>query len=314
MANGFGTPGGWAVYDRTTATRERLWADHDPLKARIEDTGAAATAKVSDLRQLTWSRNGRFLAGIVNGREGQELWTIAADGSLAQARRVPHRIAFPAWTPRGEVACIATIDGRPRITSPCGGAVVRTDPDLDVYGPFAFALDGATVYASLANSSGTVDLWAIPVARRTLAAPDLVLARQLRARRSPQTAASPSRSRATAPSWRWPTPQAAPTRPLATFQSETPSWDPAGRSIGITYGTWRRLVDDAKYPDIAQEAGIITVNADQPATQPASVVHASDSEDQSLCWSPNGKWIAFHSHKDQSDDIWLREASAPRRR
>ena len=110
------------------ATRERLWADHDPLKARIEDTGAAATAKVSDLRQLTWSRNGRFLAGIVNGREGQELWTIAADGSLAQARRVPHRIAFPAWTPRGEVACIATIDGRPRITSPCGGAVIRTDP------------------------------------------------------------------------------------------------------------------------------------------------------------------------------------------
>lgn len=84
VANGFGTPGGWAVFDRTTATRERLWADHDPLKARIEDTGAAATAKVSDLRQLTWSRNGRFLAGIVNGREGQDCGRLPP---TAQSRR-----------------------------------------------------------------------------------------------------------------------------------------------------------------------------------------------------------------------------------
>src|SRR4029453_19380322 len=29
VANGFGTPGGWAVYDRATGARGRLWADHD---------------------------------------------------------------------------------------------------------------------------------------------------------------------------------------------------------------------------------------------------------------------------------------------
>ena len=37
------------------------------------------------------------------------------------------------------------------------------------------------------------------------------------------------------------------------------------------------------------------------------------SEDQSLCWSPNGKWIVYHSHKDQGDDLYLVPAdlSAP---
>ena len=181
LADGFETQTGWALYDRAAGTRQRLWADHDPLRARLGDTGTeTTTAKVSDLRQLTWSRAGRFIAGIVNGREGQELWTISADGTLAQARRIPSRIAFPAWTPRGEIACIATIDGRPRITSPCGGAVINMDPDLDVHGPFAFTLDGTTVYASLANTSGTVDLWAAPVAGGRARRLTVVLARHLR--------------------------------------------------------------------------------------------------------------------------------------
>jgi TolB protein len=99
------------------------------------------------------------------------------------------------------------------------------------------------------------------------------------------------------------------TSPLATFQSETPSWDPTGKWIGITYGTWRRIPDDAKYPDIAQDAGIIGADPSNPATRPSEVVHDSASEDQALCWSPNGKWIAFHSHKEQSDDLWLRRAN-----
>jgi Tol biopolymer transport system component len=98
------------------------------------------------------------------------------------------------------------------------------------------------------------------------------------------------------------------TTQLATFQSETPSFSPDGKSMGITYGSWRRIVDDFHYPDIAQEAGIISLTGTLPAKEPSTVVQASKSEDQGLCWSPNGKWIAFHSHKDQSDDVWLQPA------
>jgi Tol biopolymer transport system component len=314
LADGFETAGGWAVYDRLAGTRRALWADRGELVAR-SSSGAVSTAHPGDLRQATWSPDGKFIAGIVNGRDGQELWTVSADGASARAQRIAGRISFPAWTPRGDVACIATVDGRSRVSIPCGGPGVRTDPDADAYGPLAFAPDGRTVYVSLANPSGTVDLWSVPAgggsSRRLTAfsrdayapsvASDGTLIFKVQSYRT-TVAVAPAGG--------------GPSQPLATFQSETPSWDPTGRQIGITYGTWRRVTDDAHYPDIAQDAGIIDVDPSHPATAPARVVHASESEDQSLCWSPNGRWIAFHSHKDQSDDIWLRPAAGdavPRR-
>jgi len=316
LTDGYRTPTGWAVYDRAAGTRSGLWPNRDALTAKLDEAGASTTtAKISDLRQLAWSPAGRFIAAIVNGREGQELWTVAADGSSALARRIPQRIAFPAWTARGEIACVATAAGRSRISVPCGGTAITIDPDLDVYGPIAFSPDGATVYASLPNASGTLDLWAVPSAggrarrvttfsRDTYAptvAGDGTVFFKVQSYRTVVALASAAGGAS---------------QPLATFQSETPSWDPSGHFLGITYGTWRRVVDDAHYPDIAQDAGIIGVDTAQPAAKILRVVHASNSEDQSLCWSPNGRWIAFHSHKDQSDDIWLRPAATegePRR-
>jgi Tol biopolymer transport system component len=316
IADGYRTPGGWAAYDVAERTRRGLWDDREPLRARLEGAGAmTTTGKVADLRQLAWSPAGRFIAAIVNAREGQELWTIAADGSTATARKIAKRIAFPAWTPRGEIACVATENGRSRVTVPCGGPAIRTDPDLDVYGPIAFASDTDAVYVAAPNASGnvdvTVDLWSFPIAggraRRltsfsrdsyapTLASDGSVLFKV----QSYRTVV------AFAPA------DGGVARPLTTFQSETPSWDPTGRWLGITYGRWRRVVDDAKYPDIAQDTGIIDVIDGHAVDHLSHVVHASSSEDQSLCWSPNGKWIAFHSHKDQSDDIWLQPADVQR--
>jgi Tol biopolymer transport system component len=98
------------------------------------------------------------------------------------------------------------------------------------------------------------------------------------------------------------------TRQLTTFQSETPSFHPTQPLIAFTYGTWRRVLDDGKYPDIAQEIGTINVANALPAERPLDVIAQSDSEDQAMAWSPNGKWIAFHTHREMSDDVWLRPA------
>ena len=188
-------------------------------------------------------------------------------------------------------------------------------PGRQAYGSMALSPDRRTIYYASPNDAGTVDLWA--------AGADASDARRLtsfsRDTYEPSVAAdgtvlfkvqSYRTVVARAPA------EGGPTEPLADFRSETPSWHPGGALIGITYGTWRRVVDDAKYPDIAQEAGIIRVEGGVPAAKVARVVEDSESEDQSLCWSPNGKWVAYHSHKEQSDDIWLRPAdgSAPGRR
>jgi Tol biopolymer transport system component len=288
---------GGEVYDRLALTREHF-ADADSESAR---------ERLAVLRQAVWSPDGQRLAAVINGREGSELWILPVAGGPPEVTRVESRASFAAWTPDSRVACIAVIDGRSRLTVPCGKTQIGVDPDLDVYGPIAFSSDGATVYGGMPNTGGTLDLWAIPVAggrarkltafsrdsyAPSVAADGTVLFKS----QSYRTAV------ATAPA------DGGPAHALAAFQSETPSWDPTGRWIGITYGTWRRVVDDAHYPDIAQEVGIISADAEEAAAKPVRVVHDSNSEDQSLCWSPNGKWIAFHSHKEQSDDIWLRPA------
>ena len=53
---------------------------------------------------------------------------------------------------------------------------------------------------------------------------------------------------------------------------------------------------------------MIDLSQATPGRQAARGDRASDSEDQAMTWSPNGKWIAFHTHREMSDDVWLRPA------
>src|SRR5262249_40350011 len=122
-------------------------------------------ASIGAVRQAAWSPDGRRIVGVFNGSEGQELWVGSFDGTVGpiEKQHVGAAIGWPAWTPRGEMACIATVERRSRITLPCGSRAIRIEPDRDAYGPIAFARDGGTVYVGLANGAGTLDLWAVPV-------------------------------------------------------------------------------------------------------------------------------------------------------
>lgn len=304
--------------------RHLVWADNDTLIA--EDTGAATRwwsydlaagvvarqalwdGKDADhLRQLAWSDDGLWVAALATGKEGPELWRISADGSKRDRTPLGGRPSSPAWTRSGAIACVSNEGGRSRLSMPCGAPALRFDPDLDVIGPLAFSADGKEVYFASPNQQGMVDLWAADPAKGR--------ARRLssftRDAYAPSAAAdgtaifkiqSYRTFLADAPAC------GGATRQLTTFQSETPSHHPSGRRLAFTYGTWRRVMDDAKYPDIAQEIGVIDFWQPVPADKPVEVIAKSDSEDQAMAWSPNGQWIAFHTHREMSDDVWLRPA------
>jgi Tol biopolymer transport system component len=304
--------------------RYLAWAGNDSLVA--EDTGAevrwqhytlsaeGAVRKplwdgkdVNHLRQPAWSPDGKSVVALATGKEGAELWRISADGATRERTALSGRPSSPAWTPSGEVACISNDGARPRLSIPCGAPPLRFDPDLDAIGPLAFSADGSEAYFASPNDQGMVELWAADPAKSR--------ARRLssftRDAYAPSVAANGTTLfkvqayrtfLADAPA------AGGATRQLTTFQSETPSYHPSRRRIAFTYGTWRRVVDDAKYPDIAQEIGVIDLSQKLPADQPAEVIARSDSEDQAMAWSPNGRWIAFHSHREMSDDVWLRPA------
>lgn len=302
----------WWLIDPERGTRRPLFGD----RTEIQDAAGARSANVNALRLIAPSPDGEWLAASAAGAEGTEVWRIAADGSRAEVIRPAGRVSAPAWTAAGDIACVITSDGRSRISMPCGEQLVDTTPDLEVVGPIAFSRDDEIVYFASPNERGMLDLWSAGLRTghaRRLTAFD-------RDTYAPMTAADGTVLFKTQ-SYRTFVAEielsSGRQRQLATFQSETPSYDPTGEVVAVTFGTWRRAIDDANYPDIAQEIGIVASRPPAgPATAPLAVVADSISEDQAMTWSPNGRWIALHSHREMSDDIWLRPAdgSAPDRR
>jgi Tol biopolymer transport system component len=265
-----------------------------PIGGGVPVTLAAGEGQI---RTLVWRTNNTIAAQDLGrwwlyplDREGRAL--LREDGGQLAAQAAG-----------GTVACLVNR----KLTIPCGGAPVKLDLDRDLYGPIAHSPDGNTIYLSAPNDRGMVELMAADVtSRRTRR-----LSSFNRDAYAPSVAADGTvvfktqtyrTHLADVPF------EGGPTRQLTTFQSETPSYHPTRPLIAFTYGSWRRVIDDAKYPDIAQEIGTIDVTQLLPHSKPSEVLEESDSEDQAMSWSPNGKWIAFHTHKEMSDDVWLRPA------
>lgn len=299
----------WWIFTPGSTRKRPLWEGRQSIEAVATASNAQKiSADVNAFRQIAIAPDGQSIAAIVNSPEGPTLWRVAIDGSRAEAQRIMGVPAWPVWVSATEVACIVTTEGRARLTLPCGGDVLRLSPDIDVVGPIAFTPDGAWVYFASPNSAGMVDLWIAERENRR--------ARRLssfaRDSYAPSVSAGGTAVFKTQ-SYRTHVAEmdlaSDQIKQLTTFQAETPYYDPTGKRISITYGTWRRVMDDAKYPDIAQEIGFIASWPEgPPADKPLAVVADSSSEDQAMSWSPNGRWMALHSHREQSDDIWLRPA------
>jgi Tol biopolymer transport system component len=296
----------WWVYEASTdtPTRRPLWA------------GTSLPIPVNDLRQLSWSADGASAAAIVSDKEGSALIRISADGTSAERTPLTGRPSAPAWSPSGEIACVIDRDGHAGISLPCGDTPIRPEPDVSAIGPLALSRDGRQLYFASPNASGEmVELWSL----------DRSTNRARRLTSFARDAYAPSAAVDGTMAFKVQTYRTfvadvlaagGATRQLTTFQSETPSYHPTKPLIAFTYGTWRRVLDDAKYPDIAQEIGVIEVKDGPPASAPLEIIARSDSEDQAMAWSPSGRWIAFHTHREMSDDIWLRpsDGSAPDKR
>ena len=204
---------------------------------------------------------------------------------------------------------VATGKREPLASPPVPAGQTAKPPSLSekTWGLTAYSADRRSFYYSVPNARGTLDLWS-----RNL---DTGESRQLtQFDRDTYDPSVTSRGDVLfkvqifsavvglAPA------DGGPTRVLTEFQSETPTWSPDGKSIGLTFGSWRRVIDDARYPDIAQDLGIISVDNLTPASTPGRIFQASNSEDQGMAWSPNGKWVVFHSHRDKTDDLFLQPA------
>ncbi len=95
--------------------------------------------------------------------------------------------------------------------------------------------------------------------------------------------------------------------------AQLPMWHPDGKQLSYTIGGWRRA-------DWALNLDSATVSLDSKGQLGTpSIIVAGYHEDFSAAWSPDGRWIAYHSHRSKTpavdyadpastDDVYLRRA------
>ena len=300
----------WYKYNIQTNTSEPLWEDKEVFTV-IKPNETKVNVSRHDLRELTWSLDGKRIAGKANQNGRTIVIEFETGGNNPKVVSDYEYVSSIQWNP--SLSCwagIITKDDERYIDLNLGNTT-SSKIKGDLYGKIAFTKDGKSIYYATGNRNEILELW-----KR-----DLETNQNKRLTNFTKDTYDPTISQdgkvlfklkdyrifiATVSA------QGGPSTTLTGFQSEIPYWHPDGKRISFTYGTWRRVMDDYKYPDIDQNLGWAYVNRERPAIKPDTIIRASYSEDQGMCWSPNLKWIAFHTHADETDDIWIMPASGNR--
>lgn len=300
------TTSDWYRYDVGSGDRQLLWPQRRSF--RLADDDGKAALERAELLELAWRADGNRVAGVAQRQGRYELWTYGADGTADSSIDIGW-VSSPRWLPDGRLACLVGSRAASRLRLDCLSPSTEPGVEPAAFGGLAVTADGAVLYGS-PNERGFLDLWRwhdgkaerlSSFTRDTyapyVAADGGVLFKVQDYRVSIATVSADGGD----------------SHALTTFQSETPSWDRSGERVAFTFGDWRRAIDDAKYPDIAQHVGVVQFERAEPAAEPDVIVRSSYSEDQGMHWSPNGRWIVLHSHAEGSDDLWLQPAdgSAP---
>lgn len=275
-----------------------------------------------------WSASGRRLATIRSSarREG-----IAIDGRNVA---VPGHILSVAWTPDDQRIIVLTrtedYHGTLHVVAADTGAtrLVADGLDTDVFpAQFAVLPDGRSVVMALASGGRAdaearhhpaagreLDLWVVDLetgARRVLVeqpgddfAPHIVGDRLVwtHAEIRPSVAVVPVAG--------------GDARTLVDA-GELPYWSADGRQVGFMVGGWR-LRDVALPLDVH----VVDVDSEVRPLGPPRPLITGFHEDFTPAWSPDGRWLAFHSHRSptavpsyfsagSTDDVWLALASDP---
>lgn len=290
----------WYIYDMESKTAKVWW----PEKKSFKDAKAKLEIERSELKDLTWSADATLLAGLSKRNGKTQLWLMDSLGQHERVAVEKNLIESIQWNPSTKsFAGIVEANGKRFIQFNLLDDRSQKIA-VDSYGPIAFSPDGKYLYFSMANEKKVVDLQRYEIS----SGKQSQLASFSRDSYGPSVAQDGSvlfrlqdyRVFIAAVDG-----EGGESKPITTFMSEISHWHPNGKLLSFTYGNWRRVMDDMKYPHIAQDIGYITFDMNKPAERPEVVVRASYSEDQGMCWSPNNKWIAFHTHADGTDDIWI---------